>query len=146
MTTDFRQANPDQTFSEQPSPEQIVRRYYQVLNDKQPEAAAALLDEQVTRIGIMQPGDAPKVTQGKAALLARIRLMVEDNVAVDVRDFVVTGDQVTCTVQISTDTTRQEGVAPLEETAEFRLQNGKIIAYQVTLTLASVAKLRAAGL
>ena len=146
MTTDFRQASPDQAFSEQTSPEQIVRQYYQVLTDKQPEAAAVLLDDQVSRIGIMQPGDAPKVTQGKAALLARIRLMVENNAVVDVRDFVVAGDQVTCTVQISTDTTRQEGVAPLEETAEFRLKDGKIVSYLVTLTPASMAKLRAAGL
>lgn len=54
-----------------------------------------------------------------------------------------TGDNVTCFVQIATDTTRREGIAPLEESAEFLIQEGKIKSYQVVSTPESMAKLKA---
>lgn len=127
-------------------PEQIVRRYYQILNDRQPEAAEVLLHDDVRRIGTLQTDAEPKVTQGKADLLTRIRRMVEDNATIEARDFVVDGEKVTCIAQVATDTIRSEGVAPLEETAEFLVQEGRIRSYRVVLTPASMAKLKAAGI
>lgn len=129
----------------QPDPEQIVRQYYQLLNDKQPEKAAPLLTDDVVRIGVVGPDAPPKLTQGKEQLLARIRRMVEDNGSAIVNNLRVDGDTVTCLVQISTDTGRREGVAPLEETAEFLIERGKIKSYRVVSTPESVAKLKAIG-
>jgi len=126
-------------------PEQIVRQYYQLLNDKQPEKAAPLLADDVVRIGVVQPDEPPQLTQGKEQLLARVRRMIEDNGSAIVNNLRVDGDTVTCFVQISTDTGRREGVAPLEETAEFLIQEGKIKSYRVVSTPESAAKLKALG-
>jgi ketosteroid isomerase-like protein len=123
--------------------EQIVRQYYQLLNDKQLEKAAPLLTDDVVRIGVVEPDKPPQLTQGKEQLLDRIRRMIEDNGSAIVNNLHVDGDTVTCFVQISTDTGRREGVAPLEETAEFLIQDGKIKSYRVVSTPESVAKLKA---
>jgi ketosteroid isomerase-like protein len=123
--------------------EQIVRHYYQLLNDKQLEKAAPLLTDDVVRIGVVEPDKPPQLTQGKEQLLDRIRRMIEDNGSAIVNNLHVDGDTVTCFVQISTDTGRREGVAPLEETAEFLIQDGKIKSYRVVSTPESVAKLKA---
>lgn len=128
--------------TERATPEEIVRQYYQLLNDKQPERAEPLLAEDVMRIGIMAQDTPPHITEGKANLLARIRRMTADNAAVVVSNVEATGDNVTCFVQITTDTTRREGIAPLEETVDFLLQEGKIKSYRVVSTPESMAKLK----
>lgn len=130
------------TGTTQVTPEEIVRQYYQLLNDNQPERAAPLLAEDVMRIGIDTDDRPPRITQGKAQLLERIRRMTADNAAVIVSNVQTAGDKVTCFVQIATDTTRREGIAPLEETAEFLIQEGKIKSYRVVSTPESMAKLK----
>lgn len=125
------------------TPEEIVYAYYQLLNDKQPERAAPLLADDVVRIGVADPEKPPHLTQGKAQLLDRIQRLVTDNAAVVVSNIQASGDRVTCFVQISSDTTRREGIAPLTETAEFLLQGGQIHSYRVVSTPETVAKLRA---
>ena len=124
------------------TPEEIVRQYYQLLNDKQPERAEPLLAEDVVRIGIDTDDRQPRITQGKTQLLERIRRMTADNVAVVVSNVQAAGDNVTCFVQIATDTSRREGIVPLEETAEFLLQDGLIKSYRVVSTPESMAKLK----
>lgn len=125
------------------TPEQIVRQYYQLLNDKQPQQAVPLLADDVVRIGIDDPDGAPHLTQGKPQLLARIQRMVADNAAVIVSNIQATNNTVTCFVEIASDTTRREGIAPLTETAEFLVQDGQIKSYRVVSTPESVAKMRA---
>jgi ketosteroid isomerase-like protein len=124
----------------------VVRRYYAVLAAKDADAAAALLADGVERIGILGPDVEPRITKGKDHLIARIRLMIDDNAEVEAREFHVAGNRVTCIASVATDTIRSEGVAPLEETAEFIVVDGKIQSYRVTLTSESIAKLKAAGL
>lgn len=130
------------TTTVQVTPEAIVRQYYQLLNDKQPEQAEPLLAEDVVRMGIMSHDAPPHITQGKTHLLERIRRMTADNAAVVVSNVQASGDNVTCFVQIATDTTRREGIAPLEETAEFLIQDGQIKSYRVVSTPESMAKLK----
>ena len=122
--------------------EEIVRQYYQLLNDKQPERAEPLLAEDVVRIGVDSDDKPPHITQGKAKLLERIRRMTADNAAVIVSNVQAAGDNVTCFVQIATDTSRREGIAPLEETAEFLVQDGLIKSYRVVSTPESMAKIK----
>lgn len=130
------------TATEQVTPEAIVRQYYQLLNDKQPEKAEPLLREDVVRIGVDSDDKPPHITQGKAKLLERIRRMTADNAAVIVSNVQAAGNNVTCFVQISTDTSRREGIAPLEETAEFLVQDGQIKSYRVVSTPEAMAKLK----
>lgn len=94
------------------------------------------------RIGIEADDSPPRITQGKAQLLERIRRMTADHAAVVVSNVQATGDNVTCFVQIATDTTRRKGIAPLEETSEFLIQEGKIKSYRVVSTPESMAKLK----
>lgn len=132
------------TATKQATPEEIVRQYYQLLNDKQPEKAEPLLTADVVRIGVDADDKPPHITQGKAKLLERIRRMTADNAAVVVSNVQAAGNNVTCFVQISTDTSRREGIAPLEETAEFLVQDGQIKSYRVVSTPEAMAKLKSA--
>lgn len=122
--------------------EAIVRQYYQALADRSTATVAPILADDVVRIGIIFPDEPPKITRGKEQLLARIQRIIDDNGEIEVSDLHADGDKVTCLARISTDRGRREGIAPLEEEAEFLLQEGKILSYKVVSTPESAAKIR----
>jgi DNA-binding CsgD family transcriptional regulator/DNA-binding winged helix-turn-helix (wHTH) protein/ketosteroid isomerase-like protein len=122
--------------------ETIVRRYYQAVADRDTAVVAPYLAEEVMRIGIIFPNEPPVITRGKAALLARIQRVIDDNGAIQVSNVRADGDKVTCHAQISTDMGRREGIAPLDEEVEFLLQDGKILSFKVVSTPESAAKIR----
>ncbi len=123
--------------------EAIVRRYYQALADQDPAIVAPYLAEDVVRIGIIFPDEPPKITRGKAQLLARIQRVIDDNGLAHITGLRVSGNKVSCHAEITTDTGRREGIAPLAEDVEFLLQDGKITSYKVVSTPESAAKIRA---
>ena len=92
---------------------------------------------------MLSADEPPKITRGKEQLLVRIQRMIDDNGEATVSNLHATADKVTCFVQIATDTSRHEGIAPLEEDVEFLLQAGKILSFKVVSTSASAAKIRA---
>lgn len=121
----------------------IVQRYYQALITRDAAMIAPYLVDDVMRIGIILPEEAPIITRGKEQLLARIQRMIDDNGAIQVSELQAVGDKVTCHAHVSTDTGRREGIAPLEEDVEFLLQDGKIVSYKVVSTPESAAKIQA---
>jgi len=125
------------------TPEQIVQHYYRALNARQPALAAPFLAEDVVRIGVMATDGPPHRTQGKIALLARMQRIVDDNGALTVYNVQAAGNTITCSVQIATDTMRREKIAPLEENAEFLIQDGRIKSYRVVSTPEAMAKIKA---
>lgn len=122
--------------------EAIVRQYYQALAARDVTVAAPLLAEDVVRIGVIFDNEPPQITRGKEQLLARNQRVIDDNGEIEVSNIHAEGDRVTCFVRISTDTTRREGIAPLEEHVEYLLQDGKIMSYKAVSTPASAAKIR----
>ena len=122
--------------------EGIVRQYYQALSVRDTAVAAPLLTEDVVRIGIIFPDEPPQITRGKDQLLARIQRVIDDNGEISVEHIQGDGDKVTCHARIATDTSRGEGIAPLEEDVEFLLQDGKILSYKVVSTPETAAKIR----
>ncbi len=122
--------------------EGIVRQYYQALSVRDTAVAAPLLTEDVVRIGIIFPDEPPQITRGKDQLLARIQRVIDDNGEITVEHIQGDGDKVTCHARIATDTSRGEGIAPLEEDVEFLLQDGKILSYKVVSTPETAAKIR----
>ncbi len=131
------------TVTNQFTPEQIVQHYYAALNTRQPALVAPFLAEDVVRIGVMANDAPPHRTQGKTALLARMQRIVDDNGALTVYNVQAAGNRVTCSVRIATDTMRREKIAPLEENAEFLVQDGQIKSYRVVSTPESMAKIKA---
>lgn len=136
-------ALPMNAMQQQLANETIVRKYYQTLAARDPSIIAPYLADDVVRIGIIFPDEPPKITRGKEQLLARIQRVIDDNGETEVSNLQAAGDKVTCSVRISTDMGRREGIAPLEEDVEFLLQAGQILSFKVVSTPASAAKIRA---
>jgi len=125
--------------------ETIVQAYYQAVAQRDTAVIAPFLADDVIRVGIIFPDEPPKITRGKEQLLARIQRVINDNGVIAISNLQAQGDTVTCHAQISTDLGRSEGIAPLEEDAEFLLQGGKIMSFKVVSTPASAAKIRRAA-
>lgn len=125
--------------------ETIVRAYYQAVAQRDTAVVAPFLADDVIRVGIIFPDEPPKITRGAAQLLARIQRVIDDNGVISMSNLHAQGDTVTCHAQISTDLGRSEGIAPLEEDAEFLLQGGKILSFKVVSTPESAAKIRRAA-
>lgn len=122
-------------------PKAILEAYYAALNAHDAKAAIALFAEDAVREDITQPRDSRKI-KGKAQIANGIRGRVADNILIEARNFQVAEDKVTCTVQVSTNYWRQRGLAPIEETAEVVVQQGKIVSFTTTLTPETVAKIQ----
>lgn len=123
----------------------IVQAYYQAVAQRDTAVVAPFLADDVIRVGIIFPDEPPKITRGKEQLLARIQRVIDDNGVIAISNLHAQGDTVTCHAQISTDLGRSEGIAPLEEDAEFLLQGGKILSFKVVSTPESAAKIRRAA-
>ena len=82
--------------------------------------------------------------RGTQQLRTLLQELVDEHFQFQSSNRQVTGDTETHTAQVSTDDWRGLGVAPLEARAEVVVRSGKIVAFTVTYTPASLARLQAA--
>ena len=77
-------------------------------------------------------------------IAAGIKARVDDNIEVEAWNFQVEGNKVTCKARVSTDYGRKVGYAPIEETVEVIVDQGKIKEFTVTVIPESYSKMEAA--
>ena len=135
---------PAALYAQETDPVAVVTALYEAVNAGDVEAAVALFaDGAIMNVPVSPPNMPAKYT-GKA----EIRLWLESEVAQHT-EYVLNETQidegtVTATISLSDDILQGLGIAPLEMTDEFTIQDGKITARTLVPTDESVAKMQAA--
>ena len=135
---------PAALYAQETDPVAVVTALYEAVNAGDVEAAVALFaDGAIMNVPVAPPNMPAKYT-GKA----EIRLWLESEVAQHT-EYVLNETQidegtVTATISLSDDILQGLGIAPLEMTDEFTIQDGKITARTLVPTDESVAKMQAA--
>ena len=135
---------PAALYAQETDPVAVVTALYEAINAGGVEAAVALFaDGAIMKVPVPPPNMPAKYT-GKA----EIRLWLESEVAQHT-EYVLNETQidegtVTATISLSDDILQGLGIAPLEMTDEFTIQDGKITVRTLVPTNESVAKMQAA--
>lgn len=125
-------------------PESVIKTLHGALNDKDVDAAIALVADDAVVTVIPPPPDTPGVFTGKEQIRAWYEGLVAQNFEIELSNFQVDGDNVTWLSKASIDDWRALGVAPLDFTSEGVVQDGLVKSYTVTMTEDSLARLGAA--
>jgi ketosteroid isomerase-like protein len=124
------------------SPESVLKAITEALNRKDVDGATALLAEDVSQTLIPAPSGTG-IYKGKEVMRARFKEVVAGNAVHKFGKCETSGDQVTCAVTYSDDSTKPLGF-DLEFTVEAVVQNGLLKTVTWTMTGASLAKMQAA--
>ena len=135
---------PAALYAQETDPVAVVTALYEAINAGDVEAAVALFaDGAIMNVPVPPPNMPAKYT-GKA----EIRLWLESEVAQHteyvLNETHIDEGTVTATISLSDDILQGLGIAPLEMTDEFIIQDGKITARTLVPTNESVAKMQAA--
>ena len=135
------QAPPPPPTAQIKSPEEVVKAVAEAVNKKDVEAATALLAEDVTQTLIPAPSGTG-IYKGKEAMRARFKEVVALNAYHKFGKCETSGDQITCAVTYSDDSTKPLGF-DLEMKAEAVVQNGLLKTVTWTLSDQSLAQMQA---
>jgi ketosteroid isomerase-like protein len=136
------QAPPPPPTAQIKSPEEVIKAVAEAVNKKDVEAATALLAEDVTQTLIPAPSGTG-IYKGKETMRARFKEVVALNAYHKFGKCETSGDQVTCAVMYSDDSTKPLGF-DLEMKVEAVVQNGLLKTVTWAMTDASLAKMQAA--
>ena len=138
-------ALPAALYAQETDPVAVVMAEIEALNAGDIDAALALYaDDVVIKLVPPIPPDSPDTYTGKAELRAWFEGLVAVNWKGELEILQVEGDTVTTKSRTWADPTRALGVAPLEATLVYAVQDGKIKGWTWTLSDESLAKLQAA--
>ena len=138
-------ALPAALYAQETDPVAVVMAEIEALNAGDIDAALALYaDDVVIKLVPPIPPDSPDTYTGKADLRAWFEGLVAVNWKGELEILQVEGDTVTTKSRTWADPTRALGVAPLEATLVYTVQDGKIKGWTWTLSDESLAKLQAA--
>ncbi|MFB0538058.1 MAG: nuclear transport factor 2 family protein [Anaerolineae bacterium] len=138
-------ALPVALYAQETDPAAVVMAEVEAMNAGDIDAVVALYaDDLVVKLVPPIPPDSPDTYTGKAELRAWFEELVAVNFKMEVEILQVEGDTVTTKCRTWMDPTRQMGVAPLEATLVYTVQDGKIKGWTWTASDESLAKLQAA--
>lgn len=138
-------ALPAALYAQETDPVVVVMAEIEAFNAGDIDAALALYaDDVVIKLVPPIPPDSPDTYTGKAELRAWFEGLVAVNWKGELEILQVEGDTVTTKSQTWADPTRALGVAPLEATLVYAVQDGKIKGWTWTLSDESLAKLQVA--
>jgi len=126
-------------------PESVIRAICTALEEKNVDAAIALVADDVVQTLVPAPPGATGVYTGKEQLRARFKEVIAVNARHTFGSFQVDGDKATFTATYVDDTLPPIGIDSLEFTGEAVVQNGLLKSITWTLTEQSLAKLQAAA-
>ena len=124
------------------APESVLRAITEALNNKDAEAATALVAEDVTQTLIPAPSGTG-IYQGKEAIHTRFKEVVAGNPTHKLTSCQTSGDKVTCAATYSDDSTKPLGF-DLEFNVEAVVQNGLLKTVTWKMTDQSLTKMQAA--
>jgi hypothetical protein len=131
--------------AQETDPASVVMAEVEAMNAGDIDAVLALYtDDAVIKLVPPIPPDSPDTYTGEAEIRAWFEELVAVNFTMEVEILQVEGDTVTTNCQTWMDPTRQLGVAPLEATLVYTVQDGKITGWTWTASGESLAKLGAA--
>jgi ketosteroid isomerase-like protein len=138
-------ALPGALYAQETDPASVVMAEVEAMNAGDIDAILDLYtDDVVAKLVPPVPPDSPDTYAGKAALRAWFEELMTVNFTMEVEILEVEGDTVTTKCLTWMDPTRQLGVAPLEATLVYTVQDGKIRGWTWTATEESLERLQAA--
>jgi hypothetical protein len=138
-------ALPVALYAQETDPAAVVMAEMEAVNAGDIDAALAFYaDDLVVKLVPPIPPDSPDTYTGKAELRAWFEGLVAVNFKMELEILQVEGDTVTTKCKTWIDPTRQMGVAPLEATLVYTVQDGEIKGWTWTASDESLAKLQAA--
>jgi LPXTG-motif cell wall-anchored protein len=130
--------------AQESDPAAVVKAAEAATNAHNLDAAMAhFTDDAVVKIIPAPPGTSGVYT-GAQEIRAWLQDLFAQNFTLEVTILQVAGDTVMTRTKTYADPTRQLGIAPLEGTEQYTIQNGKIKELTFTFTNESLAKLQAA--
>jgi hypothetical protein len=132
-------------YAQETEPASVVMAEVEAMNAGDLDAVMALyIDDAVIKLVPPIPPDSPDTYTGKEEIRAWFEGLVAENFQMEVEILQVEGDTVTTKCLTWMDPTRQLGVAPLEATLVYTVQDGMIKGWTWTASGESLAKLQAA--
>jgi hypothetical protein len=138
-------ALPGALCAQETDPASVVMAEVEAMNAGDLDAVLALYsDDAVIKLVPPIPPDSPDTYTGEAEIRAWFEELAAVNFTMEVEILQVEGDTVTTNCRTWIDPTRQLGVAPLEATLVYTVQDGKIKGWTWTASGESLEKLGAA--
>jgi len=142
------QSEPEYVTTDQVKPEDVVLAQVEPLNHGDIKAALALYSDdvelQLAPTSDLLPGS-PDHYRGKDELKAYFESLVASHIQLQIDVQQVEGNKVTTRTYTWMDLTRDLGIAPLEATEVYTIQDGKIQSWTWTLNQESLSKLKDLG-
>jgi protease I len=127
-----------------PDPAAVIKSLAAALNAGNVDSVMTFYADDATITQQPAPAGQSGILSGKEQIRGFVQGLVAGHFSGELSNLRVTGDQVTYTGSLSTDTYRKMGVAPLVVTEETMIVGGKIKSQTITVTPESLAKIQAA--
>lgn len=131
--------------AQEAGPLEVVSALYEAVNAGDVESALALFSDDAVIYMPVAPPDMPDTYTGKEEIRAWIENEVATNLEVVLLDAEIDGGTLVATTSVADDILRSFGLASLDQTDGFTVQDGKITQRTMVFTDDSLAKLAAAA-